>query len=63
MQDFNKLKAYGEAKKLTIDIYNLTRYYPRDELFGITQQMRRAAISVGANIAEGTGRSTDADFK
>lgn len=63
MQNFNNLRVYDAAKKFAVEIYNLTRYYPKEEMFGIVSQMRRAAVSIGANIAEGTGRSTDADFK
>ena len=62
MQDYRKLQIYNEAKELTIEIYSLTKYFPKDELFGVTQQLRRAGISVGANIAEGDGRISRKDF-
>ncbi len=62
MQNYENLEVYKETERIVLDIYQLTRNYPRDELFGIVQQMRRAALSVGANIAEGTGRKSNADF-
>jgi four helix bundle protein len=47
---------------MTIGVYKVTREFPRGELFGITSQMRRAASSIGANIAEGTGRRSDGEL-
>ena len=62
MKDFRKLTVWEKAPAATIAIYRTTREYPRDELYGLTSQTRRAAVSVAANIAEGCGRATDADF-
>ena len=56
------LKIWQEAHSLTLDIYGLTNSFPRDERFGLTAQMRRAASSVAATIAEGVGRNTTKDF-
>ena len=56
MQDAEKLAVYGEARELAVAVYRLTAAFPPAERFGITQQMRRAAVSVGSNIAEGCGR-------
>ncbi|HIJ97823.1 TPA: four helix bundle protein [archaeon] len=62
MQDYKNLEVYNEAKKLALEIYRITLNFPREEIFGIVQQLRRAALSVGANIAEGSGRKSNSDF-
>ena len=54
--DFEKLSVYQEAVNLTEKVYEFTTDFPRDELFAITSQIRRAAMSIGLNIAEGKGR-------
>jgi len=59
---FKDLKAWQKAMDLAEDIYNLTDLFPKHEIYGLTSQMRRAAVSVPSNIAEGKGRSTDRDF-
>jgi four helix bundle protein len=48
---------------LTESIYCLTKTFPKDEIYGLTSQMRRASVSVASNIAEGRGRSTEGEFK
>lgn len=55
------MDAWNRAMDLVIHIYELTKRFPRDELFGLTAQMRRAAISIPSNIAEGNQRRTIAD--
>ncbi len=55
---FEKLKVWQDARKLTVEIYRLTAKFPEREKFGLTNQLRRASVSVGANIAEGTTRSS-----
>jgi len=60
MQDFKDSKVWTKAHQLTVDVYRATRDFPREELFGLTSQLRRAASSVGANISEGSGRRSDA---
>jgi four helix bundle protein len=50
---FRELKVWQKATQLSLDVYHATRRLPADERFGLTRQMRRAAVSVGANIAEG----------
>jgi four helix bundle protein len=58
---FEKLEVWGDARGLTKLIYRVTRKFPDDEKFGITAQLRRAAISVSSNIVEGSNRSTGKD--
>ncbi len=55
---YQKLKVWQKARRLTKEVYVATRQFPRDEIFGLTQQMRRAVISIVCNIAEGQGRSS-----
>jgi len=55
--DFEKLQVYEKAINFANEVYNLTKKFPRDEQFGIMSQMRRAAVSVALNLAEGSGRS------
>jgi four helix bundle protein len=62
MKDFRQLKVWEKAHTLTLEIYKATVSFPSDERFGLTSQMRRCSSSIGANIAEGCGRSTDGDF-
>src|ERR1041385_5438380 len=62
MQNFRNLKVWQKAHALTLDIYDTSRSFPKEELFGLTSQMRRASASVGANIAEGTCRKGDGEF-
>jgi four helix bundle protein len=59
---FEKLEVWQKAVDFAHDIYDATRRFPDDERFGLTSQMRRAAVSVSSNIAEGTGRTSNKDF-
>ena len=54
--------VWQKAHQLTLDVYDLTRAFPADERFGLTAQMRRAMVSVEANVAEGSGRTSEKDF-
>ncbi len=63
MLNYQNLTAWQKAHALTLDIYKLTASFPKEELFGLTSQMRRASFSIPSNIAEGAGRSTKPDFK
>jgi four helix bundle protein len=63
MQDFRNLRVWQAAHACALLVYRLTARFPRSEIFGLTSQMRRAAVSVAANIAEGCGRGSDADAR
>jgi four helix bundle protein len=62
MQNFRELKVWNKAHAVTLATYSATEDFLASERYGITSQMRRAATSIAANIAEGCGRSSDADF-
>ena len=62
MRDFRKLKVWGEGHRLTLSVYAATGGFPRAELYGLTSQLRRCSASIPANIAEGCGRSGDAEL-
>jgi four helix bundle protein len=62
MQNFKDLLIWQEAHQLTLSIYESSKGFPKEELFGITSQLRRAATSIPCNIAEGCGRYTSKDF-
>lgn len=62
MRDFRELKVWEKAHAVVLEVYSHTREYPKEELYVLTSQIRRAAISVPTNIAEGCGRGSDADF-
>jgi four helix bundle protein len=62
MANFKQLEVWQKAHHATLDIYRLTRSFPQDERFGLVSQMRRAAVSIGSNLAEGRGRYGDAEF-
>lgn len=62
MKDFKELKVWAKAHALTLQVYAVSRSFPRDELYGLTSQLRHSACSVSANIAEGCGRRSDGEF-
>jgi four helix bundle protein len=62
-QDYRDLIVWQKAIELTVCIYRLTRTFPKEELYGLSSQMRRASVSVASNIAEGRGRLNVAEFR
>jgi four helix bundle protein len=62
MQSFRNLKVWESAHLLTLDVYKSTSEFPREETYGLTSQMRRSSVSIGANIAEGCCRKGDVEF-
>ncbi|MFC1474640.1 four helix bundle protein [bacterium] len=62
-RDYKKLKVFNMADDLVLEIYRITDKFPRKEMFGLSQQMRRAAVSVPANIVEGCGRRTKKEYR
>ncbi|MFL6229373.1 MAG: four helix bundle protein [Pyrinomonadaceae bacterium] len=62
MKDFKNLTAWSRAHELTLKVYGATKRFPRDEIYGLTSQLRRACASIPANIAEGCGRSGDIEL-
>ena len=60
---FEKLEVWQLSRKFVVEIYRTTRKYSKDELFGLVAQLRGAAISILLNIAEGSDRKSDADFR
>lgn len=63
MHDFMKLRVWNDAVELVTDVYKATEKFPKDERFGLTSQVRRCAVSMPSNIAEGAGRRTTGEFK
>lgn len=62
VRDFKDLIVWQKSIDLLVEVYNLTRHFPREEQFGVTSQLRRAVLSVSSNIAEGSGRGTTKDL-
>ena len=63
MHNYHELKIWQESRILVKNIYTLTANFPKEEVYGFTSQIRRAAVSIPSNIAEGTGRSSDKEFQ
>ena len=61
IKSFTDLKAWQEAHRLVLMIYKITKQFPKEELFGLTNQMRRSSVSVSSNIAEGFSRKSEKD--
>jgi four helix bundle protein len=62
MKKFKNPKVWREGMKVVVEVYNLTKSFPEEEKFGLVSQMRRCAVSIPSNIAEGYGRNSDAEF-
>jgi len=62
MTDYTKIEAWKMADDLTVAVYEQTRSFPREEIYGLTSQLRRASYSVPANIVEGSSRDTKKDY-
>jgi four helix bundle protein len=63
VKDYRKLEVWRRSHALALEVYRLTRPFPKEELFGLTSQLRRASVSVAANLAEGCGRDSDAELR
>lgn len=61
--NFRNLKIYSRSIEFAVEIYTLSRTFPREELYGITSQIRRAATSISLNIAEGSGNTSEKEFR
>jgi len=62
MRDFRQIKVWEKAHLLTLEVYRITTNFPREEIYGITSQLRRASASIPANIAEGFGRGGNVEL-
>ena len=62
MRNYRDLQVWSKAHHLTLELYRISRQFPREETYGITSQLRRAAVSIGANLAEGCGRRTSSEL-
>lgn len=62
MRDFRKIQVWQKSHELTLRLYKITSIFPKEELYGLTSQIRRASISIPANIAEGCGRDTQTEL-
>ena len=62
MKGFKELKVWHKAHEMTMAVYEATRAFPSEELYGLTSQLRRSAASIPANIAEGCGRRSDGEM-
>ncbi|HMF92198.1 MAG TPA: four helix bundle protein [Candidatus Angelobacter sp.] len=62
MRNYRDLQVWSKAYALSLELYRLSRTFPKEEIYGITSQMRRSVVSIGANLAEGCGRRTNAEM-
>lgn len=62
MRNYRDLQVWSKAHNLTLELYRVSRQFLREEIYGITSQLRRAAVSIGTNLAEGCGRRTSSEL-
>jgi len=62
LKSFKELKVWQKSYKLCLHIYKVTKLFPKDEMYGLTSQIRRSAVSIPSNIAEGYGRKTTLEY-
>jgi four helix bundle protein len=62
MQNYKELKVWAKAHEVTLNIYKISKSYPKDEIYSLTNQLRRASASIPANIAEGCGKNSQLDL-
>ena len=62
MQNYKDLQVWSKSHELTLEVYKITKTFPKEEIFGLFSQLRRASSSIPTNIAEGSGRFTQKDF-
>lgn len=62
MRDFKKLNVWQSSHQLVLKVYQITQFFPKEELFGLTSQMRRSFASISYNISEGAGRNSEKEF-
>jgi len=60
---FKDLKIWQKAVDLSVKVYEITRNFPKDEVYGLTSQMRRSSVSIASNVAEGSGRNSKKEFE
>lgn len=62
MRDFRQLRVWEDSHQLALEIYKITKSFPKEELFALTSQIRRASVSIASNIAVGCGRGSNKDY-
>ena len=62
LKNYKELKVWEKAYKFCLDIYTVTKRFPKEEIYGLTSQIRRSAVSIPSNIAEGYGRKTTSEY-
>ncbi|TCI92604.1 four helix bundle protein [Tenacibaculum sp. M341] len=62
MRDYKKYEVWKKSHKLALEVYNQTKSFPKEEMYAITSQLRRASLSIPTNIVEGTSRNSEKEF-